>query len=111
MQHVPAKTELLEHARTEVFDQDVRLGQQLAQDVAPVGVLEVEGERALVARLYEPPQRGALVKLAPLAQWVAAVGRFHLDHLGAEFGADARREWPGDQGAELDHFKAGEGFA
>jgi hypothetical protein len=64
----------------------------------------------LVARLEVPPQRGALVELAPLAQRVAAVGRFDLDHLGAELGEDARGERPGDERAEFDDLEAGEGF-
>ncbi|MNN42821.1 hypothetical protein D3C81_1570290 [compost metagenome] len=67
-------------------------------------MLEVEGERLLVASLHEPPQRGALVQLAPFAQRVAAIGRFDLDHLGAEFGTDARGERASDKGAEFDNF-------
>ncbi|MCY1430815.1 hypothetical protein D9M71_467710 [compost metagenome] len=110
MDDVPTETELLQHAGAEVLDQDVRVGQQLLQDLAAFRVLEVEGQRALVARLHEPPQRRAFVQLAPFAQRVAAVRRFDLDHLGAEFGADARGERAGDQGAEFDHFQAGEGF-
>ncbi|MNO82804.1 hypothetical protein D3C76_740890 [compost metagenome] len=111
MQHIPPQTKFFQHARAKVFDQDVGLGQQALEDIAALGVLEVEGERLLVAGLHEPPQRGALVQLAPLAQRVAAIGRFDLDHFGAEFGTDTRGERPGDQGTEFDNFKAGEGFA
>ncbi|MCY1413738.1 hypothetical protein D9M71_291750 [compost metagenome] len=111
MQHVPAQVEFFQHAGAEILDQDVGLGQQALEYFAALGVLEVEGERLLVAGLHEPPQRGALVQLAPLAQRVAAIGRFDLDHFGAEFGTDTRGERPGDQGTEFDNFKAGEGFA
>ncbi|MNC33709.1 hypothetical protein D3C75_821130 [compost metagenome] len=111
VQHLPAEAELFQDAGAEVLDDDVRLGHQLLEDGLRLGMLEVEGQRLLVARLHEPPQRGALVQLAPLAQRVAAIGRFDLDHFGAEFGTDTRGERPGDQGTEFDNFKAGEGFA
>ncbi|MNO85880.1 hypothetical protein D3C76_772640 [compost metagenome] len=104
---VPTETELLQHAGAEVLDQDVRFGQQLLQHFAAVGMLEVERHRAFVARLHEPPQRGALVQLAPLAQRVAAIRRFDLDHFGTEFGTDPRGEGTGDQRAELYDFQTG----
>ncbi|MCY1176899.1 hypothetical protein D9M73_171870 [compost metagenome] len=67
VQHLPAEAELFQYPGAEVLDQDVGFGQQLLEDIQPFGVLEVEGQRLLVARLHEPPQRGALVELAPLA--------------------------------------------
>ena len=89
VQGFPAQAEFLQHAWAEVFDQDVGVGQQLLEDRQPLRVLEVEGQRLLVARLHEPPQRSAFIQLAPFAQRVAAVRGFDLDHLGAEFSADA----------------------
>jgi len=110
MQRFPAEAELFQHTGAEVLDQDVRPGEQLPEDRQAVRVLEIEGERFLVARLDEPPQRGALIELAPLAQRIAAVGRLDLDHLGAELRTEARSEGAGDQTAEFDHLQAGEGF-
>ena len=56
MDGIPAEPQLLQHAGAEVFDQDVGLSDQLAQDLLAVRVLEVERQRLLVARLHEPPQ-------------------------------------------------------
>ncbi|MCY1446147.1 hypothetical protein D9M71_626960 [compost metagenome] len=110
VQHIPAEAELFQHAGAEVLDQDVGVRQQLLQHFAAVGMLEVERHRAFVARLHEPPERGALVQLAPLAQRVAAIRRFDLDHFGTEFGADPRGEGTGDQRAELYDFQTGQRF-
>jgi hypothetical protein len=109
-QRLPAQAELVEHAGAEVLHHDVGLGHQPAHHLDAVRVLQVHRHRLLVARLQVPPQRGALVELAPLAQRIAAIGRFDLDHLGAELGEDARGEGAGDQGAEFDDLEAGEGF-
>ncbi len=110
MQHIPAQAEFLQHAGAEVLDEDVRLAEQLFQHLTPGLMLEVKGDRLFVACLHKPPQRRALIELAPLAQWVAAVGRLDLDHLGTKLGTNARGKGAGDQGAEFDHFQAGEGF-
>ena len=59
-----------------------------------------------VARLQVPPQRGAFVELAPLAQQVTAVRRFDLDHFGAELAEDAGNKGAGDQCAEFNHLQA-----
>ena len=110
VEDIPAQAELFQYAGAEVLDQDVGIAEQAFQDRLALGVLEIEGQGFLVACLNEPPQRGAFVELAPLAQWVAAVGRLDLDHFGAELGADPRGERAGDQGAELDHLQAGQRF-
>ena len=73
MQHLPAQTELFQHAGAEVLNQNVRLAEQFLQHFAPGLMLEVEGDRLLVTRLYKPPQRRALVQLAPLAQRITTI--------------------------------------
>ncbi|MNE98086.1 hypothetical protein D3C80_1965530 [compost metagenome] len=105
MQHIPAQAQLFQHAGAEVFDQDVRFAEQFFQDRQAVRVLEVQCQRFFIACLDEPPQRGALVQLAPFAQWIAAVRRFDLDHIGTEFSADARGKRAGDQGTQFDDFQ------
>src|SRR3970040_458780 len=60
----------------------------------------------LVARLHVPPERSALVHLAPLAQLVAAVRRLDLDHLGAKFPEHARADRPSDERTEFDDLDA-----
>ncbi|MNE75472.1 hypothetical protein D3C80_1716360 [compost metagenome] len=67
MQGVPAQAEFFQHTGTEVLDKNVGVGQQLFQDIDAIGMLEVEGQRLFVAGLDEPPQRRALVQLAPFA--------------------------------------------
>jgi hypothetical protein len=79
-------------------------------NLAPRRMLEIHRQRFLVARLHIPPQRGAFVEFAPFAQGVATVGRFDLDHLGAEFGEDARGERAGNQAAEFDDRQTGQWF-
>src|SRR5690606_26347221 len=76
---------------------------ETAHDLLRLRLLEIEGDRLLVARLGVPPQRRAFVQLAPLAQRIAAPRGLDLDHLGAELGQHARAERPGDERAELDH--------
>ncbi|MCY1448333.1 hypothetical protein D9M71_649930 [compost metagenome] len=105
MQDVPAQAKLFQHAGAEVLDQDVRFTEQFLQDRQAVRMLEVERQRFFIASLDEPPQRGALVQLAPFAQWIAAVRRFDLDHIGTEFSANARGERAGDQGTQFDDFQ------
>ena len=102
---------LLARATTQNADMVAALGGNPRRIYAlTFGLGEVDGQGFLVACLNEPPQRGAFVELAPLAQWIAAVGRLDLDHFGAELGADPRGERAGDQGAELDHLQAGQRF-
>ncbi|MNT80110.1 hypothetical protein D3C72_2195300 [compost metagenome] len=67
MQRVPAQAELFQYAGAEILDQDVGVGQQLFQNVDAFGMLEVEGQRLLVTGLDKPPQRSALIQLAPFA--------------------------------------------
>ena len=57
-----------------------------ASSFAPVrvGVAQVQRDRALVARLHLPPDRGAVLNQTPVAQRVAAARRLDLDHVGTE---------------------------
>src|SRR5574337_722875 len=106
----------LHRAGAEVLDQHVRLAGEAPHDVLPLGPAQVERERALVARLHLPPDRGAALQQPPAAQRVAAAdprarrvgGRLDLDHVGAEVGQRLRGERAGDQLAELDDLQPGE---
>ncbi|MNN42049.1 hypothetical protein D3C81_1562010 [compost metagenome] len=110
MQHIPAEPEFLQHAGTEVLDQDVRFGQQFLENLLAFGGLEVQGQALFVAGLDEPPQRRPFIQLAPFAQRVTAIGGFDLDHLRTELGADPRSEGAGNQCAEFDDFQTSEGL-
>jgi len=103
-----AEVPFLQHAGAVIFDDDVGVECETARDILRARILHVQREAFFVARLHRPPERGAVFQDAPLAQGVAAVGCFDLDHLGAEFGEHARAERAGDQGAEFEDFDAGE---
>ena len=51
----PAHAPLFHRARTEIFDQHVGLGDQLAREILPFLRPQVDGDGALVARLHLPP--------------------------------------------------------
>jgi hypothetical protein len=108
-QHLVAHAPAFERAGAEVLDQHVGLGDEPARDVLALGAAQVERERALVARLHLPPHRGAVLQQAPVAQRVAAAGRFDLDDVGAEFAERLAGEGPGDELAHLDDAQALQG--
>ena len=109
-QLVPAQTPGFERAGLEVLDQHVGLGGQPAHQGLALGLAQVGADRALVARRHLPPDRGALAQQPPLAQRIAAFGRFDLDDVGAEVGQRLGGEGAGDQLAELDHLEALQGL-
>ena len=69
----------------------------------PVGVLEVEGEAALVAV--------QVLEVGPVprpAQPAVALGGFDLDHLGAPVGELAHRRGSGAHARQIEDLEAGE---
>src|SRR5690606_20443589 len=74
---------------------------------------QVKGERMLVARLHMPPERGAVLELAPFAQRIAGARRLDLDHLGTELAQQLAGEGAGDQLTHFDDLDAlqGQGIA
>ncbi|MNN48534.1 hypothetical protein D3C81_1630160 [compost metagenome] len=105
MQDIPAETELFQYAGAKVLDQDVRFAQEFFQDRQALRMFQVQRQGLFVACLNEPPQRGAFIQLAPLAQRIAAVRGFDLDHVRTEFSANARRKGAGNQSAQFDDFQ------
>ena len=95
--HAPA----FERAGAEVFHQHIGLGNQLAGYCLPFGLAQVQRHRALVARLHLPPDGGAFLDQAPVAQRVASLRRLNLDHIGAKLAQRLAAKRPGDQ---LAHF-------
>ena len=92
---------VLERAGAEVLDHDVRAFHQRARDRLAVRLPQVDGDRSLVARLHVPPQRRAVLHVAPIAQRVAGAGRLELDDVGAELGQDLGAERACDQRAQF----------
>jgi hypothetical protein len=89
----------------EVFDQHIGVQHQLAHDVLCGRVFEVQRQRAFVARLHLPPDRGAVFEQAPLAQRIASDGRFDLDHVRTKIAQGFGGKRTGDQLAKLHHFQ------
>ena len=102
------EVEPLEDAGPEALDERVGGLDQAEQGLAPLRVLEIERDRALVAADREPPGRARADELAHRARGVAVAGALDLDHLGAEIRqvlADARAR---DDVRELDDPEVGE---
>src|SRR4029079_19091526 len=97
----------LERAGTKILDDDIRARRERARDRLAFGRAQVDGGRALVARLHVPPKRGSLLEMAPLAQRIAGLRRLELDDVRAEFGQDLRAERAGDQRTQFEQADAG----
>src|SRR5205823_8433500 len=89
--------------RSELFDDDVGALQQRGEAAAFGGVFQVEGDAALAAiekretRAVAPPFGGVAAHL------LAASRRLDLHHLGACFRQQQRRQWPRQQGREIEN--------
>ena len=108
VQRVRAEAVALELAGAEILHQRIGLGDELLELRLPVRAFEVERDRELVAAMHAEPDGVAIDRRAPAAHRVA-LGRLHLDHLGAEIGQQPGGEGRGDVVAELDDPEAGEG--
>jgi hypothetical protein len=89
LQRLDAEAEPVEHAGAEVLHQHVGPVDQAEQDVLVRLVLEVEGDRLLVAVAREEVRRLERLGVAherrpPAAGVVPGAGRLDLDHPGAE---------------------------
>ena len=85
-QFLPTEAVLLGRTGPEVLAEDVGLRDELAQDLAPLLALEVQGH-ALHAAIVGFEEGAAHVRQhGHAARRVAALGRFDLDHVGAEIG-------------------------
>jgi hypothetical protein len=97
--------DLIDHAGAQVLDQDVGALAQPVQLLDILGLLQVERDGTLVAVLAVEIQRSdAILREGrpPAARIVAAIGLFHLDHIGAHIGHDRPRERAGQRLAHLD---------
>ncbi len=95
--------------RAEVFNQHIALGGQLAHDVLRGGLIEVQRQRLLVARLHLPPDQGAVFHRAPLAQRVARAGGLDLDHIGPKIARGWSGKRAGDQLVQFKNLEPGQG--
>ena len=99
---VPAKAQALHGPGAAVLQQHLGLQHELARDLQVGRLLEVQRDRALAA-----VEAGEVLAVAAGQRWPGAhgvtLGRFDLDHLGAEIGQQHAGERPGGDLAELHH--------
>lgn len=100
-QLVVAQAEAVHDAGTEALDDHIRPVGQTAHRLQPLGVLEVQGDAALVAVAQQEAGGIAHVFRRQVALIVARAGLLDLDHLGAEAGQHLRRQRAGQQAAEF----------
>lgn len=104
------KLPLLHHPRAEVLDQDVGARREPPRERAPLLVVEVDRDAALVAPVAAPPERLAgRVERAQRAQRVA-LGRLDLDHVGAKVAEHRAGKVARDDLAEVEHLLFGSGY-
>jgi hypothetical protein len=97
--------DLVDHARPQVLDQNVRRVSQPMQLGDVVGRFQVEHDRALVAVLAVEIERGHAIRperRAPDARIVAALGLLDLENVGAHVGQQHAGQRPGQRLAHLD---------
>ena len=99
---IVADAESLDHAGAEVLHEDIGCPGDLQQQVAAAGLLEVDGNRALVAVDVEERRRQAAAPVAERAGMVAPARRLDLDHVGALVAQDRGRPRPRQHRAQVD---------
>ena len=101
VEHLGAQAPPFQRARPEVFQQDVRFGNERQHGLLAGFGPEVQHHRLLVA-VDGPVQHGGIALVqAPVAQLVTGSGPFHLDHFGTEVGEQPAGGGRGDVVPEL----------
>ena len=113
LEQLEAQAEPVEHAGAEVLHEHVGTVDELQQDVAVGLVLEVEGDRLLVAVGREEVRRlpvvlGADERWPPATGVVAVALGLDLDHAGTEVAQHHRGLRPGQGAGEVDDEHVGE---
>ena len=106
---LPAVTQLLHRAGTEVLDDDIGLGEQLVENGAVRFGLEVEGDALLAAIDRGEVGRLPLDERSVGPRVVAALGGFDLDHPGAHLGHQERAVRPRQDARQVDDGDARQG--
>ena len=86
LQHVVGETEPAHRTRTVVFDHHVHVGNQVADDLAPLIGLEVDAQALFADVVLDEIAAAALLQNAVQASRVTFGRLFDLDDLGAHFG-------------------------
>ena len=100
-------SEPLGRSGTQALNGDVRTLGQPQQRLAPAGILEIEGQRALAGVGGEEHDAAPLEEpRAPVTRLVAAPGMLDLDDVGAECRQDLGRRWAGERARQVEHAHA-----
>ena len=98
-----AHTQALHHARPEVLDEHVGVSGEPEDHLAPLRVLQIDGDRALVAVVVDEVGGEPAGAVAAGAHVIAAAGGLHLDHVRALIAQHHGRERARDHGGQVDH--------
>src|SRR5947208_13102772 len=97
-----AEPEPVHHAGAVILDEDVRVGNEAAQDVGARLLLQVDDEALLVAVDAEEIVALARDKGRKMPRLVAEPRRLDLQHLGAEIAETLRAKRPGQDAGQVD---------
>src|SRR5256885_7287559 len=101
-QRLVAESEPVHYARAVILDEDVRVGNETAQDVGTRLLLQVDDEALLVAVDAEEIVALARDKGRKMPRLVAEPRRLDLQHLGAEIAETLRAKRPGQDAGQVD---------
>ena len=101
----------IRHAGPEILDQNIRCGDQPQEDVAALGMLEIEGDRPLASILSQEgcTHVGPIeVRVSTeLARKITGARHLDLDHVGAKLGKLITAEGPGKHIGQVQNAHAG----
>ena len=107
-QRISANTQALCHAGAKVFHHHVHLLRQRVDQRHRRGQLQVKHQAFLVA-VHGGEQRALALAHGANGAVVVALGRLHLDHLGAQIGQQHRGHGPGQHAGEVQHTQTVQG--
>ena len=109
LQRLIAQAQARHDTGAELLEQDVMALDQLTHNLQRLGLLEVQGQAALVAIEVGVAGRGATIMGRQHTQQVHPRGRFDTQHLGAHVRQHQGGKRAGQQGGKIQHFKGRQG--
>ena len=104
MQNLWRQSRPFKHAGAEVFDKNLRVFDQAAQNLAAVFGFPVQRNQSLVSGQRLPPHTDAILGArAQNPQHVALPRPFDLDHIGAEIGEQSAAHRRGNHMPHFNH--------
>ena len=92
----------VELSGAKILHQHIAMGDECKNGLTTLRMLEIERDTALVSAMNGPPQRFACQPGAPFAHRIA-LGRLHLDDVGAKIAKQPRAKRGGDEMAKFQH--------